>query len=176
MNELSFTQILMANLTAPKGKMGLMFAVLAEVFTHLFGGWNVLLETLIICMIFDYVSGLAVAAKGKSKKSKTGKLSSKAGWDGLLKKGVTLLVVLVACRLDLTATALGSDLPVNIRDVVIGFYIGIEVLSLLENLVALGGKTPKILVNFLNSIIEKAGGEDEDIDNGTEPDQELRGV
>lgn len=167
------TRFVAAYITQPRGKMGVIFALLAEVFTKLFGGWDVLLETLIICMIFDYISGLAVAFKGKSNKSVSGKLSSKAGWNGLIKKGVTLMVVLFACRLDLVSAQLGVDLFVNVRVVVIGFFIGIEGLSLLENYKALGGKLPNILVNALEDITEKAGGVNENITDGTEFDKEL---
>lgn len=38
----------------------------------------------------------------KSKKTESGALESHAGWKGLCRKGVTLLIVLVACRLDMT--------------------------------------------------------------------------
>ena len=43
----------------------------------LFGGWDTALATLLIFMAVDYVTGLIVAAAGKSPK---GKLSSKIGW------------------------------------------------------------------------------------------------
>lgn len=174
MNGLGIIEVLATYMSPIKMKTGSVTAIIASVFVYLFGGWNVGLETLILCMVADYISGLAVAVKGESNKTQSGKLSSKAGWEGLLKKGVTLLVVLIAFRLDLTAQMLGLDLPVTIRDVVLGFYIGIEFLSLLENLMKLGGKTPKILIQFLNKFIENAGGEDnEDINKRNQPDQEL---
>lgn len=62
----------------------------------LFGGWDTALATLLIFMAVDYVTGLIVAAAGKSPK---GKLSSKIGWRGLAKKCVVLLLVLVAAQL-----------------------------------------------------------------------------
>ena len=43
----------------------------------MFGGWDSALATLLIFMGVDYVTGLMVAAAGKSPK---GKLSSKVGW------------------------------------------------------------------------------------------------
>ena len=66
----------------------------------LFGGWDASMVTLLIFMGIDYATGLAVAACGKSLKSDNGKLSSKIGWQGLVKKCVSLLLVLVAVRLD----------------------------------------------------------------------------
>ena len=50
------------------------------------GGWDSALATLIIFMAIDFTTGLIAASMGKSKHSKTGKLSSKAGWVGLAKK------------------------------------------------------------------------------------------
>ena len=83
------------------------------------------------------------------------------------------MVVLFACRLDLVSAQLGVDLFVNVRVVVIGFFIGIEGLSLLENYKSLGGKLPNILVNALEDITEKAGGVNENITDRTESDKEL---
>ena len=66
-----------------------------------FGGWNAAMMTLIALMAVDYLTGLMVAGIfHKSPKSESGALESKAGWKGLCRKGVTLLVVLVAAQLD----------------------------------------------------------------------------
>lgn len=148
-----------------KEKTGIVLAVIAEVFTVLFGGWDKLLTTLIMMMVFDYISGIMVALKGRSNKTGSGKLSSKAGWEGLLKKGGTLLVVLVACRLDLMAAQYGYDLFLNIRAVVIGFYIGVEGISLLENVNALdpnGKNIPPIFKRLLQRLLDNA---DDNIDD-----------
>lgn len=73
----------------------------------LFGGWDAALTTMVIFMGVDYLTGLIVAGIfHKSEKTENGALESRAGWKGLCRKGVTLLVVLVACRLDLM---IGSD-------------------------------------------------------------------
>ncbi|SFI36070.1 toxin secretion/phage lysis holin [Pseudobutyrivibrio sp. OR37] len=165
MNNMSVTRTLIAYFSQPKEKVGIFFAILAEIFASLFGGWDVFLTTLIICMIFDYISGLAVAAKGKSKKTVTGRLSSSACWDGLLKKGLTLMIVLVACRLDMIAEQLGCESLVNIRIVVIGFYIGTEALSLMENYLAIGGdRIPYVLKKALETLLDQ-GGDDNDVPN-----------
>ncbi|WP_414149948.1 phage holin family protein [Acetobacterium malicum] len=75
------------------------------------------MATLVLFMTVDYVTGLIVAGVFQnSNKTENGALESKAGWKGLCRKGTTLLIVLVACRLDLM---LGSN---YIRDaVIIGF-------------------------------------------------------
>ena len=67
-----------------------------------FGGWDTGLVTLVIFMCIDYVSGLVVAGVfHNSKKTTSGALESKAGWKGLCRKGMSLLFVLIAYRLDL---------------------------------------------------------------------------
>lgn len=82
-----------------------------------FGGWDQALVTLVIFMVIDYLSGLIVAGIfHNSRKTENGALESRAGWKGLCRKGVTLLFVLIAYRLDL---ALGVNYIRNA--VIIGF-------------------------------------------------------
>ena len=72
----------------------------------IFGEWNVLLTILAVCMLLDYISGLIVAALGKSSKTEGGGIDSKAGFIGLAKKALIMLIVLLATVLD---RALGTD-------------------------------------------------------------------
>lgn len=51
----------------------------------LFGGWDAAMLSLLIFMGIDYITGVIVAASGKSLKSDNGGLSSKIGWRGLAK-------------------------------------------------------------------------------------------
>ena len=79
--------------------LGMVGSLIAEAF----GGWNGAFVTLLIFMAADYLSGLAVALVfKKSPKTNSGGGSSRVGWKGLCRKGMTLLIVLVAYRLDLT--------------------------------------------------------------------------
>lgn len=64
--------------------------VVGSFIAGLFGGWDASMVTLLLFMGVDYITGLAVAACGKSLKSDTGRLSSKIGWRGLAKKCVSL--------------------------------------------------------------------------------------
>ena len=52
----------------------------------MFGGWDAAMLSLLIFMGVDYLTGLIVAAAGKSPKTQGGGLSSKIGWKGLAKK------------------------------------------------------------------------------------------
>lgn len=98
------------------------------------GGWDAPLRTLIAVMIADYLTGLIVAAFfKKSNKSASGALDSRAGFTGLLKKAVILLIVVIAFNLDSMA---GTDKL--IRTAVILFYIGNEGISIIENVGLMG--------------------------------------
>ena len=82
----------------------------------LLGGWDTALQTLIIFMAIDYITGLIVAGVfHTSPKTKTGTLESRAGWKGLCRKGVSLLVVLVACRLDAVIRSNLFGTPLSLR-------------------------------------------------------------
>jgi toxin secretion/phage lysis holin len=110
----------------------------------IFGGWDAAMVTLIIFMAVDYVTGLIVAGVfHNSTKTETGALESKAGLKGLLRKGGMLLVVLVACRLDLL---LGYHF---IRDAVVIALISNEALSIIENLGLMGVPIPAPIINAI---------------------------
>lgn len=117
----------------------------------MFGGWDEALATLIIFMVIDYVSGLIVAGVFcKSKKTESGTLESRAGWKGLCRKGVTLLFVLVAHRLDM---AIGVDYIRNA--VIIGFMVN-ELISIVENAGLMGIPLPKVIQNAIDILTEKS--------------------
>lgn len=109
------------------------------------GGWDKLLTVLVVMMAVDYVSGIVVAAMGRSLKTEYGGLSSKVGSIGLAKKGLMLLVVLVAAMLD---RAMGVD-HATCRDAVCWFYVANEGLSLLENLSLAGVSFPERVKELL---------------------------
>lgn len=116
---------------------------------NLFGGWTEDLTTLIILMGIDYAMGIAIAIVWKtSNKSKTGALSSVSAWKGLCRKGGSLLVVLVAHRLDVT---LGIS---YIKTAVIIAFIANEAISIVENLGIMGIKFPAI-INQAIEVLQK---------------------
>lgn len=120
----------------------------------LFGGWDAALTTLLIFMGVDYVTGLVVAGVfHKSQKSADGALESRAGWKGLCRKGATLLVVLVACRLDMVT---GSNF---IRDATIIAFIANETISIIENAGLMGVPIPAIVVKAIDILKQKAEGD-----------------
>ena len=136
--------------TTAVGLIGIIGSTIAQ----LLGGWDMALQTLIIFMIVDYITGLIVAGVfKKSKKTDTGALESRAGWKGLCRKGVTLLVVLVAARLDLL---IGTNF---IRDAVVIGYVVNEALSIFENVGLMGVPVGKVLTNAIDILKKKAEGD-----------------
>ena len=122
----------------------------------LLGGWDSALITLVIFMAIDFTTGLIAAALGKSKHSWTGILSSKAGWYGLAKKFCTLLIIVVAVRIDIL---IGTT---YVRDATcIGFCVN-ELLSIVENTSLMGVPYPDAIKKAIDVLQKKAGKMNED--------------
>lgn len=117
------------------------------------GGWDGFLKLLLGMMAADYITGVLLAAVWKrSAKSETGALSSKAGFQGLCRKGTILVVVWIGSLLDQT---MGGSYA---RTAVCLFFTGNEGLSLLENLGMMGLPFPKFLKSALEALREKGDG------------------
>ena len=126
-----------------------------SVIASLFGGWDAALVTLLIFMGVDYLTGLIVAGVfHTSEKTENGTLESRAGWKGLCRKGVTLLVVLVACRLDLM---MGSNF---IRDAVVIAFVANETISIIENAGLMGIPIPAVITKAIEVLKKKAESEE----------------
>lgn len=116
-----------------------LLAALAGAVAGLFGEWSLLLTALVAAMGIDYLSGLVLAACGRSPKTEAGGLSSKAGFTGLARKGFIMLIVLLATLLD---RAVGNRAMV-FQSAAACYYIANEGLSILENAVLLGVPVPE---------------------------------
>ena len=138
-------------------KANIIYSVVGAVggfIAAMFGGWSDALITLIVFMAVDYVTGLAVAGIfKKSKKSESGALESRAGFKGLCRKGVALLIVLVAVRLDIVMHT------TYIKDAVIIAFVANESISIIENAGLMGIPVPGIIaraIDVLRNDSEKA--------------------
>lgn len=132
--------------------------VLGSGFASVFGGWDAAIVTLVVFMAMDYVTGMLVAGVFKrSPKTEGGGLESRAGWKGLIRKGVTLLVVVVAARLDL----LVGDQSFIRDGVVIAFLVN-ETLSIVENAGLMGVPIPQVLVKAIEVLKQRSEGGDRD--------------
>ncbi len=127
--------------------------VLGSGVASLFGGWDAALVTLVWFMGIDYLTGMLVAGVfHTSPKTAGGGLESRAGWKGLVRKGVTLLVVLVAARLDL----LIGDRSF-LRDAVVIAFVVNETMSIVENLGLMGIPVPAVLRRAVEVLRERSG-------------------
>lgn len=129
-------------------------AALGSFAAHALGGWDAPMALLVALMGADYVTGVLLAALWhKSAKTESGRLSSLAGFRGLVKKVAVLLMVWIAVLLD---GALKTD---YVRTAVILFFVGNEGLSLLENLGLMGVPFPELLRDTLEALRDRGDGE-----------------
>jgi len=126
-------------------------SVAGSFMARVLGGWDTALQTLVILMAIDYITGILIAAVWqKSSKSKTGALESRAGFKGLVRKGLILLVVLIGVQLD---AILG--LQAFCRTAIVLFFCGNEGLSIVENLGIMGLPLPDFVKTKFEQLKEK---------------------
>ena len=118
--------------------------------SYLLGGIDSLVQTLVIAMMIDYVSGLLVGGVfHNSPKTENGTLESKASYKGLVRKFMIFLLVVIANRLDL-------ELGISYcRDAVCFAFIANETLSIIENMGLMGIPIPSVITNGIELLKEK---------------------
>ena len=128
--------------------------VLGAFITNFFGGWSAAMTTLLLFMAVDYISGLIVAGVFKnSTKTETGALESRAGFKGLCRKGMILIIVMVAYRIDLL---IGTD---YVRDAVVIAFCTNELISIVENAGLMGIPLPTVITKAVDILTQKANAE-----------------
>lgn len=115
--------------------------------SYLFGGWSLLLTILLTFVIFDYMTGVAAAAK-------EGKLNSETGMWGIVRKVGIFVIVAVAHLVD---RALGD--AHLFRDAAIFFFLSNELLSVIENLGRVGVPIPPAIQRAVEVLRGKSEGE-----------------
>ena len=134
-----------------KNIMCAVLGVIGSSISTLFGGWDAALTTLIIFMAIDYASGIIVAGVfHKSSKSDTGGLNSHIGWQGICRKGITLAIVLIACRFDLL---IGTS---YIKGAVLIAFCANELISIVENAGLMGLPIPNVIIKAIDVLKEKS--------------------
>jgi toxin secretion/phage lysis holin len=111
------------------------------VVSFLFGAWHISLTILFVFMVVDFITGIAKGAY-------QGKLRSAIGAKGILKKGMVMLVIVMANMLDLLVS---NGMPV-FRTMAVFFYIGNEGISILENLGQMGLPVPKGISKYIEQL------------------------
>lgn len=120
-------------------KLAWIWALTLTGLTWLIGDWNISLSILVVLMTFDFITGIA-------KDWITGKVSSRIGFKGVLRKCMYFVALIVANMLDL----LVGGVPV-FRTMVAYYLIAIEGISVLENLEAMNVPLPQaIKEKFIN--------------------------
>ena len=122
--------------------ISIVIGIIGGFFASFFGGWDILLKTILFLAIMDYITGWI---KGIYEKN----LSSEVGFRGILKKIVMFIIIATSYHIQ---TLLSNNIPV--REVVIMFYIANEGLSLLEN-AAIFIPIPERLKNILLQLRDK---------------------
>ena len=126
-----------------------------------FTGIPVIMWVLIAMMTLDYVTGLMTGMMGVSSKTEGGKLSSRAAFDGLMRKIMIFLVVILSVLVDL-AVQYGAGVTFNaVTGATCLWFIASEGVSVLENAAELGVPIPGILRKALELLQDSSGDEEE---------------
>lgn len=120
-----------------------VISVIFTTFVYLIGGFDIAIQSLLIVMVVDYLTGIASAMYNKE-------LSSKIGFKGILKKFSYLCVVALSVVIDKLTGQSGL-----IRTLVIYFFVANDGLSIIENMAEMGVKLPQKLIDSLEQIKKK---------------------
>ena len=120
-----------------------VFSVILTTIIYLLGGIDIAIQSLLIVIVIDYLTGIASAIYNK-------KLSSRIGFKGIIKKFCYLLVVALSVIID---NLLGSS--GLIRSLVIYFFVANDGISIIENMAKMNVKLPQKLIDALEQIRNK---------------------
>ena len=118
-------------------------SVILTTIVYLLGGFDIAIQSLLIVIVIDYLTGIASAIYNKE-------LSSKIGLKGIIKKFCYLLVVALSVVIDNLTGQSGL-----IRTLVIYFFVANDGLSIIENMAEMNVKLPQKLIDSLEQIRKK---------------------
>ena len=101
-----------------------------------------MLKIMLCVMVVDYLTGVMSAIYNK-------KLSSKTGFNGILKK---MCILSMICLSNLAGQVVGVD---ELRYIAISFYMANEAVSILENACSMGIAVPEKLKEVLKQLEKK---------------------
>lgn len=107
---------------------------------YILGGFDIALQSLLLVILFDYITGLLSAIYNKE-------VSSKIGFKGIIKKIALLCGVALSFVIDNITGSSGV-----IRTGVIYFFVANEGISILENLAEMNIKMPKKIIDILSQL------------------------
>lgn len=123
-----------------KNLINFVTGTLATTLVYFLGGWDIALQTLILVMILDYITGVIKAIKKKE-------INSKTGFWGIIKKFGYLIIVVLAVVMDKIVGDTGA-----IRTMVIYFFVANDGISILENWGGMGLPLPKKIFDILEQL------------------------
>lgn len=136
-----------------QGKFIVGFGALGSGLAYLMGGFDEAVQTLVIFMVIDYITGMLCAGVfHKSPKTESGALESRAGFKGLIKKCMILFAVIIGHRTDMLL-----NLEYIRNSICFGFMAN-ELLSIVENFGLMGINYPPIIKNAIELFKEKEKG------------------
>ena len=118
-------------------------SVILTTIVYLLGGIDIAIQSLLIVIVIDYLTGIASAIYNKE-------LSSKIGFKGIIKKFSYLLIVALSVVIDNLLGQSGL-----IRTLVIYFFVANDGLSIIENMAEMNIKLPQKLIDALEQIKKK---------------------
>lgn len=118
------------------------------VISWLVGGWGLLLTVLLIFNVLDFITGMM---------ANWGGISSKRGYQGIIKKGMMWVWVVVANLMYLLLNDMGYSIGQVIPDGVALLFIINELISLGENSAKLGLDMPAPVKKALDIFNTKSG-------------------
>jgi toxin secretion/phage lysis holin len=119
--------------------------ILLSFVLYLLGGYDMGIETLLIVVALDYVTGILKAIVNRS-------LNSYIGWRGLVRKTGVFISIIVAVQIECLINA-----PGTLHNFVAFAFTVNECISILENLIDIGVPVPDFLVKYLKKLKDKDG-------------------
>lgn len=113
--------------------------------------WSPLLGVLVAAVILDWITGIGASAID-------GKLSSKTGFKGAIKKAFIFAIVALTYLADIAIDGSQDWLSTA----VLFFFISNEFISILENASRAGVPIPPVLEKFIHAIIDTSKKKDDD--------------
>ena len=115
--------------------------------SYILGGWNLALQTLLIFITLDYITGICKAIYLK-------KLSSEICFKGIIRKVGFLVIVALANYLDKIVGDTGA-----LYNLVVYFFVANEGISIVENWASMDLPIPKVIRDALLQLKGKSGEE-----------------
>ena len=125
-------------------KLGLITSAIGIPLAFLFGTWTPLMGVLLVLIALDIITGITKGFYDKA-------LRSRKMHQGMIRKAMIFAVLILANMIDIS---LFGGLPVA-KTGILSFYIGMEGLSILENLGQMGVPLPAFIKKYLLVLRDK---------------------